>query len=107
MTCVLSGKHCAGIAMRWHRHALAAHPDCRDPDHPGCAKCLGDDCEVEAEDLDCADDMPAIKRVANVCWPILLACAFFAVMAGAAYLALLLAGVSVALGGYAATFKKH
>ena len=31
------------IAMRRHQQKLAAHPDCRDPDHPGCAKCMGAD----------------------------------------------------------------
>jgi len=30
-------------AMRWYQQALAAHPDCRDPDHPGCEKCMGAD----------------------------------------------------------------
>lgn len=24
---------------RQHRRALMAHPDCRDPDHPGCEHC--------------------------------------------------------------------
>lgn len=24
---------------RRHRSALMAHPDCRDPDHPGCEHC--------------------------------------------------------------------
>lgn len=28
------------IAMRWYRQKLASHPDCRDPDHPGCEKCM-------------------------------------------------------------------
>ena len=31
------------IAMRWHRQKLASHPDCRDPDHPGCVKCMDSD----------------------------------------------------------------
>ena len=31
------------IAMRWCRKKLASHPDCRDPDHPGCEKCMGAD----------------------------------------------------------------
>ena len=35
------------IAMRWYRQKLAAHPDCRDPDHPGCEKCM-----VEEDDDD-------------------------------------------------------
>lgn len=28
-------------ALRY-RAALARAPDCRDPDHPGCARCEGD-----------------------------------------------------------------
>ena len=28
------------IAMRWYQQKLASHPDCRDPDHPGCEKCM-------------------------------------------------------------------
>ena len=34
------------IAMRWYQKKLASHPNCRDPDHPGCEKCMepaGDD----------------------------------------------------------------
>ena len=30
-------------AIRWHQKQLMAHPDCRDPDHPGCAKCMVDE----------------------------------------------------------------
>ena len=26
--------------QRWHRSALLSHPDCRDPDHPGCESCM-------------------------------------------------------------------
>lgn len=34
-----------------HQHAINAHPDCRDPDHPGCSQCEeGDDFEVEEEE---------------------------------------------------------
>lgn len=28
---------------RRQRNDLARHPDCRDPDHPGCKACEGDD----------------------------------------------------------------
>ena len=31
------------IAMRWYQKKLASHPNCRDPDHPGCEKCMGAD----------------------------------------------------------------
>lgn len=31
-----------GLAMRQYLSSLAASPDCRDPDHPGCAKCEQD-----------------------------------------------------------------
>ena len=27
-------------ALRRHQQKLVSHPDCRDPDHPGCAKCV-------------------------------------------------------------------
>ena len=30
-------------AIRWHQKQLMAHPDCRDPDHPGCEKCMVDE----------------------------------------------------------------
>lgn len=26
-----------------YRNALIAHPDCRDPDHPGCALCADEE----------------------------------------------------------------
>jgi hypothetical protein len=29
-------------SRRYQSH-LSAHPDCRDPDHPGCSSCEGDD----------------------------------------------------------------
>lgn len=29
---------------------LMAHPDCRDPDHPGCSDCIDD--ETESDDHD-------------------------------------------------------
>lgn len=28
-------------AQRRYLRAICAHPDCRDPDHPGCATCMG------------------------------------------------------------------
>ena len=28
---------------RQHSRALSAHPDCRDPDHPGCESCWEDE----------------------------------------------------------------
>ena len=34
------------MVERWNRHygqSLAAHPDCRDPDHPGCEWCNDDE----------------------------------------------------------------
>ena len=30
-------------SMRLHQRRLAANPDCRDPDHPGCPRCMEDD----------------------------------------------------------------
>jgi hypothetical protein len=30
-------------AERRYQAQLLAHPDCRDPDHPGCANCEGED----------------------------------------------------------------
>jgi len=30
-------------AKRQHRRSLERHPDCRDPDHPGCEFCVEDD----------------------------------------------------------------
>lgn len=33
------------LKWRWYKQNLARHPDCRDPDHPGC-----DICEQEEED---------------------------------------------------------
>ena len=29
--------------QRHQAQRLSAAPDCRDPDHPGCAHCMGDD----------------------------------------------------------------
>ena len=29
--------------QRYHAAALARHPNCRDPDHPGCPRCEPDD----------------------------------------------------------------
>lgn len=30
-------------AARRYRSRLSAHPDCRDPDHPGCSSCEPED----------------------------------------------------------------
>lgn len=38
----------ARFERRYHND-LARHPDCRDPDHPGCEACEGDD---DADDSD-------------------------------------------------------
>jgi hypothetical protein len=35
------------IEERRYQRQLEAHPDCRDPDHPGCEVCK--DCEVDDE----------------------------------------------------------
>lgn len=32
---------------RKRKNILAAHPDCRDPDHPGCDKCFEYEDDVE------------------------------------------------------------
>jgi len=38
-------------AERRYRRILARHPDCRDPDHPGCELCEDqDDEEMEGEE---------------------------------------------------------
>lgn len=34
---------------RYHRKFLAA-PDCRDPDHPGCPSCMGNDDDQDDEE---------------------------------------------------------
>ena len=37
-------------ANRRYERDLMAHPDCRDPDHPGCSRCIDD--ETESDDHD-------------------------------------------------------
>ena len=37
-----------GRHQRRYERQLSAHPDCRDPDHPGCWRC-GDEDEDEEE----------------------------------------------------------
>lgn len=37
------------LSERRYRNALMRHPDCRDPDHPGCEDC---DEDFQDEDLD-------------------------------------------------------
>jgi hypothetical protein len=47
-----------------YKNTLARHPNCRDPDHPGCPRCEDDEDELDPDDLDrgaddCfADDEP-------------------------------------------------
>lgn len=39
----------AALYADWHRRYAArlnAHPDCRDPDHPGCECCVNDDMDM-------------------------------------------------------------
>jgi hypothetical protein len=33
-------------AERQYQARLARNPDCRDPDHPGCVDCMGEDDEA-------------------------------------------------------------
>lgn len=33
----------AGVARRRYQADLLTHPNCRDPDHPGCEWCEGDE----------------------------------------------------------------
>lgn len=37
------------LRQRWYQQDLRRHPDCRDPDHPGCPSC---DPQEESEDDD-------------------------------------------------------
>lgn len=37
---------------RLHLQRLGAHPDCRDPDHPGCGQCDDSHCQHCGEELD-------------------------------------------------------
>lgn len=36
--------------IKRYRQRLLAHPDCRDPDHPGCDQCEDFDCEIEGDE---------------------------------------------------------
>lgn len=38
-----------GRAARLHMNRLTRHPDCRDPDHPGCVRCEEDPEENQGE----------------------------------------------------------
>lgn len=39
------------LRQRWYEQDLARHPDCRDPDHPGCEICsVNEDEEGEDDD---------------------------------------------------------
>ena len=42
---------CSTLARRRYQSQLWAHPDCRDPDHPGCDKCEDQD-DLDPEDPD-------------------------------------------------------
>jgi hypothetical protein len=37
------------LRQRWYEQDLARHPDCRDPDHPGCEACYVSEEEGEEE----------------------------------------------------------
>lgn len=39
------------MAERRRKSLLAAHPDCRDPDHPGCEHCCDEEAEEQEEDV--------------------------------------------------------
>jgi len=41
------------LRQRWYQQDLRRHPDCRDPDHPGCIEC--EPPEEEDEDDDSTD----------------------------------------------------
>ncbi len=53
---------------RWYQQDLARHPDCRDPDHPGCELCDPEEVcdENERANLDgvkeCAAAIRALKE---------------------------------------------
>ena len=40
------------LARKRYRGQLMRHPDCRDPDHPGCSSCLPEDEDMEDEEDD-------------------------------------------------------
>ena len=44
----LADERAEAAFQRRHRNTLMRHPDCRDPDHPGCEACSED--ETEGED---------------------------------------------------------
>ncbi len=39
------------MAMKIYQARLRGHPDCRDPDHPGCEKCSPEEGEVEMREM--------------------------------------------------------
>lgn len=45
----ISAQRTAALRQRQHVSRLAAHPDCRDPDHPGCEQCEPPDDEQQDE----------------------------------------------------------
>lgn len=38
------------LQERWYEQDLRRHPDCRDPDHPGCESCYVPEEEGEEDD---------------------------------------------------------
>lgn len=38
-------------AKRRYEARLARNPDCRDPDHPGCTKCMEDDHDASTKSV--------------------------------------------------------
>lgn len=38
---ILADLSAEDAAERRYQQLLAAHPDCNDPDHPGCSLCMG------------------------------------------------------------------
>ena len=40
------------LAKKRYRSQLMRHPDCRDPDHPGCSSCLPEDEDLGDEEDD-------------------------------------------------------
>ncbi len=51
---------CLARADRLKMSELLAHPDCRDPDHPGCEAC--DDIELNIEDIDANEAVESMTR---------------------------------------------
>lgn len=45
----------ANVVAAGYLSQLARHPDCRDPDHPGCEECCGET-NIEPVELDSEDE---------------------------------------------------